>query len=26
MTFRVTVDASENYNGSEGDPFTILIR
>lgn len=26
MTFRVTVTASEKYNGSEGEPFTIFIR
>ncbi len=25
-TFRVTVAASEKYNGSEGEPFTVLIR
>jgi spore germination protein YaaH len=26
MTFRVTVSASEKYNSSEGEPFTVLIR
>lgn len=26
MTFRVTVDASEKYNGAEGEPFTVVIR
>jgi spore germination protein YaaH len=26
MTLRVTVAASENYNGSEGEPFTIFVR
>ena len=26
MVFRVTVTASEKYNGSEGAPFTVLIR
>ncbi len=26
MTFRVTVAASENYNSSEGEPFSVLIR
>lgn len=26
MTFRVTVSASEKYNSSEGDPFTVLVR
>ena len=26
MTFRVTVSASEKYNSSEGEPFTVLVR
>jgi hypothetical protein len=26
MTFRVTVAASEKYNGSQGEPFAVLIR
>lgn len=26
MTFRVLVSASEKYNGSQGEPFTVLIR
>jgi spore germination protein YaaH len=26
VTFRVTVTASEKYNGSEGEPFSIFIR
>lgn len=26
ITFRVTVSASEKYNGSEGEPFSIFIR
>lgn len=26
MTFRVTVAASEKYNSSEGEPFTVLVR
>jgi hypothetical protein len=26
MNFRVTVAASEKYNGSQGEPFAVLIR